>query len=162
MKKCIPICLALVVALVVWSLNRPVDPVEANCRAFKEAHRELLGITWYRPLEKLYRLASKTNRKPITVKRAMELQAEMAHSREKLVARGYLTEREFMLTNATASSLMSSAWRGKMILRIPKQRIAFCLMSPGSKVNTLRIVAFPEDMPVWEELIHEADVPENK
>jgi hypothetical protein len=124
-----------------------------NAMKWSWSHR--LMVTWDRIRGK--------GRSPHRILDARALERRDEH-RAALLRFGYLQERKFWLTNQSARQVafsVSTKAAEKVLVDERRSFLTLMIYGPG-ETNLLTLIAVGEDVPIWEELIRKADVPETK
>jgi hypothetical protein len=87
--------------------------------------------------------------------------AEVADHQEALIGLGYLQVRTFVVSNRPVDYVASNIWFRASVETRTNILDSFSRMSTARGANLIDIVARKDDMPKWEEMVRQADVPES-
>jgi hypothetical protein len=154
--KRITISLLIVLAIggAAFLFRQPKEgSIEWHKRKYLAAEDKMRGRTWFTPVANAYHKVTGTVRS-LPVRDAGEMQllhSERENHRTALVELGYLVQRTFLVSN-------SPAVVGNRVIRspgVPGGRYSLITVSS----DDIKITAPPADMPKWERLIRQMDLP---
>lgn len=96
---------------------------------------------------------------PVTLNQRKELTRELKKQQRAIIECGYLLERRFSITNYDARVLEAKMWR-KWNALVPTNRVYHTWLAGARGNDIMVVVGQPQDFPLWERAIREADVPE--
>jgi hypothetical protein len=155
--------IAVLIGVAAYELLQPrKGSVEWHKREFRNARQEMFGQAWYTPFERLYcDVVSKPHKLRTPTSREVEsLKERQLAAQTALVKAGYLVERSFKVSNRDANSMMEDLVKSARGV-IPQENFYFNRIVLVQS-NLIVLAAVPDDLPKWEELIRNADVPEIK
>ena len=149
----------VVIGVVAFFVSQPKKgSVEWHKREYRDVMNQLSGRSVG---QRFWRLRRQLTGESVYTDLPADISSRWEFHKQFLLDAGYLEQRAFRLTNAATfdPGVMYSAGQ-KMI---PNERMRLSLFVPSIQrgTNVVNILGPREDMPIWEEVIRQADVPES-
>lgn len=160
MRKRIVIGLLAIVVIGVsafFALQPRRGSVEWHKREYRAARNEMFEVCWYKPVRDWYYGITKKRQRGLSSSEIRALTARQMASRKGLTDLGFLVERSFTVSNRSAQ-LAAQSVIGRARNVIPQEHFYYTDVLLAQS-NTLILAVMPEDVPTWEKLVREVDVP---
>lgn len=161
MRKHILIGLLAVMAggVVAFFVSQPKKgSIEWHKRKYRAARNEMFGVCWNKPVKDWYFDIMKKPQRGLSSAEIRALTERQMAARQGLTKQGFLVERSFAVSNLSAT-LAAQTVIGRARNVIPQDRFYYTGVLVAHS-NTMVLAVVPEDVPAWERIVREVDVPE--
>ncbi|MCI0745365.1 MAG: hypothetical protein L0Y58_08175 [Verrucomicrobia subdivision 3 bacterium] len=153
-----------VTAVVAYVISRPREgSIRWHKRRYVEAQNGFFGRTWFTPIEELYCKIAGTRRRLRQIPRNTEsyvFYSQMNAHHSALRELGYLVQQEVVISNQSASFVLSNVWASSTrVIPLATARYTDLSFRTVSGTNMIVITAVPKAVHTYEQLIRKADVP---